>query len=353
MTILQKYMARLFLVRWGLVAFGLAALVLVFDLLANSDSVIEVSGARFDAFIRYIYLRFPIIFVRIFSFSILLAALMTLIELTVRRELVAMMAAGASQLNFLLAFLPVALGLTVLQFVVADQISTRAISELKAWGVGQYKSKSADGDPVWIRDGERIIRIGSARRSGDLKNLTIFRRDPDGNVVEKIDAGRAVFEDGKWWLEDVRRHDINAMRQSGVKKTLLQTSLTPSAVLAMASDPRDLTLRELARFAGRTGFGNQPGYVYRVWLQRKFTQPFVIVVIFLLVIPLVQRFQRRDGAAFIVFVGVIGGFMFFAFDGRLVSMGTAGLLPPAIAAWGGIAIFGLVGLTMAVYRELL
>lgn len=355
MSILQRYLARLFVLRWSLIACGFAVLVLLLDLMANSDSVIESSESHLPALLRYMVLRLPIIFERIFPFSILLAALLTLIELTVRRELVAMMAAGASQLNLLLAFVPVAVILAAVQFVVGDQLSPRATAALKEWGVGRYGSGPGESGarPFWLREGSQIIRIGSAPRSGELVDVTIFRRNPDGNLSEKLNAGRAIFDDGVWRLSDVRGYRIDMTEETRTREMAWRVSFTPSAILALAANPRELTLRELTRFSRRSDFGSHPTYVYEVWRQRKFAQPVAVLVIFLLTVPLVQRFQRRSGAPLIVCIGVTGGFVFFSFEGLLVSMGTAGLLPPVMAAWTATAIFGLVGLTMAAHREML
>lgn len=355
MSMLQRYLAKLLILRWTLIAFGIGSLVLVLDLMVNSDSVLERDGAGLGSLLRYMYLRFPIILERIFPFSILLAALLTLIQLTFRRELVAMMAAGVSQFSLLMAFAPVIVVMAAVDFVVGDQLSPWATAQLKDWGVGSFarKEKKIGAAAIWVRDGNQIIRIGSVAPGGELTSVTIFQRHPNGNLARKLNADRAIFENDVWRLKTVRGYEIDTLEETRATELEWKASLRPSSVLALATDPRELTLGELTRISRRSDFGSHPGYVYEVWRQRKFAQPIVIVVIFLLIIPLVQRFQRQDNAPLIVLTGVIGGFVFFALDGLLVSMGAAGVLPPVVAAWAATAIFGLLGLTMAAHRELM
>ena len=356
MSTFQRYLSKLFISRWLLIAFGLTALVLILDLMANGEDIIESGGAGLNAVFRYMYLRFPIIFVRIFPFSLLLAILLTLIQLTQRGELVAMMAAGVSQFQLLVALLPVAMTLAALQFVVGDQLSPRAVAALKAWGVGDYGHKR-DGtalNPIWVREGSQIIRIGSTRRHGELLDVTIFRRHPDGSLAEKLSARRAVyFDKTAWQLEDVRRYEIDRMTETRVPDMEWRVSLKPGLVLALAAHPRDLDLGALTKFSRQRDLGSRPAYVYEVWRQKRLAQPVVIIALLLLCVPLVQRFQRQGRAALIVFAGVLGGFLFFTLDALLLTIGEAGFLPPVLAAWSSTTIVALIGLWMAVHREFL
>ena len=196
-----------------------------------------------------------------------------------------------------------------------------------------------------------VVRIGAATRIGLLSDVTLFQRDAAGHVTQKIHARRAVHENGSWRLEETRRFDVDTENPTDSPATDWSITFPPTLVLALVAEPRDLTLGELTRFVARADIGSHPTYVYEIWRQRKFVQPATVAVILLLCVPLAQRFQRRDGAAVLVGVGVIGGFAFFAFDGLLVSMGETGILPPIMAAWSATAIFALIGLTMAFRRE--
>ncbi len=354
MSMLQRYLAGLLLSRWLLIAFALAALVMMLDLMANGEEVVAADGAGVGSVLRYMALRTPIILARIFPFSLLLAALITLVGLTLRRELVAMMAAGVSQLGLLTAIAPVAVLLAAVGFVVADQLSTRSTEALRAWGVGDY-ARGGDGAavrPLWLHEGADVIRIGFAGEGGVLEDVAIFVRDAAGAMTARIDASRAVHEGGRWWLENVDRLDVATMGVTRAERLPWSVSLAPPQIAALATNPRELTFTALKEISRRSDLGAYPAYVYDLRLQRKFAEPAVIVVVFLLIVPLVQRYRRESGGVVIVGTGLFCGFVFFAVDGFLVGMGEAGLLPPSVAAWSATVICSLAGLTLLAHQEI-
>ena len=353
MSILQRYLARLLISRWLLIVFILVALVLMLDLMANGDDVVASEGARLKSLLRYMALRLPIVFARLFPYTLLLAALITLVGLTLRRELVAIMAAGISQARLMAAVAPVAVLLAAMGFIVTDQLSTRATEELRAWGVGDY---ARDGDssavrPLWLHEGTHVIRIGFAGQRGILEDIAVFEHDVSGSLTAKLNAPRAVHESGTWWLQDVIRLDVATMDETRASRIPLAVRLAPEQIAWLATNPRELTFAALKEISRQSGLGAYPAYVYDLRLQRKFAEPVVIVVIFLLTIPLVQRFQRESGGAAIVGIGLLGGFIFFVVDAFLVGMGEAGLLPPMVAAWAATVICALIGMTLAAHQE--
>ena len=349
---LQRYLAGLLLSRWLAIAFALAALVMMLDLMANAEDVLAADGARLDSLPRYMALRAPVVFARIFPFSLLLAALVTLVGLALRRELVAMMAAGVSQLGLLAATAPVAVLLACVGFVVADQLATRSTEALRAWGVGDYTRGAAASRPLWLHAGADVVRIGVARAPGVLEDVAVFERDAAGGLTARLDARRAVHEDGAWWLEGVARRDAASMSLSRVERMRWPVPLAPAHIAALAADPRDLTLAALKGIARRSGLGAYPAHVYDLRLQRKFAEPAVVFVILVLTVPLVQRCRRPGDGAAVVGIGLLCGFVFFAVDGFLVGMGEAGLLPPPVAAWAATVVCALIGLSLLVNREL-
>ncbi len=350
---LQRYLAGLLLSRWLIIVFALVALVMMLDLMANGEDVVAADGARLESLLRYMALRAAIIFARIFPFSLLLAALITLVGLTLRRELVAMMAAGVSQRGLLVAIAPVAVLLAAVGFVVADQLSTRATEALRAWGVGDY-ARGGEGSPdrpLWLHAGADIIRIGFARAPGVLEDVSVFERDAAGGLVARLDAPRAVHEDGTWWLEDVDRRDVATTGITRAERIRWSVPLAPGHIAALVTNPRELTLAALKDISQRPGLGAYPAYVYDLRLQRKFAEPAAIIVIFLFTIPLVQRYRRPSGGAVVVGIGLLCGFIFFAVDGFLVGMGEAGLLPPSVAAWSATVLCALIGLSVLASQE--
>jgi len=97
-----RYMARLLTLRLLGLAFGVAAILQMLDLVDASDAILAVEGNDGSDVWRYLSLRFPDLLSRFVPFSALLAVLLTLAQLNRNSEIVVMKAAGLSPHRILL-----------------------------------------------------------------------------------------------------------------------------------------------------------------------------------------------------------------------------------------------------------
>ncbi len=355
MPIFMRYVSRLFAGRFALILGGLAMLVLLLDVMAQSSEIIT-GDAGVGGLWRYGWLRLPLIASRLIPFCVLIAALLTMIKLARHDELVVMMGAGVSQFKLILAFLPPALVIAVGHFWIDDRASPPAITALETWGVAGYSAgrpaAGGGGAVMWVRAGNDVIRL---RRDGIRANrlgaLSIFHRDNEGNLIERIDAASAANNYGSWTLHDVTRFDVVRNRLSKMAELAWPGDLRPSQISTLSRHPKALSLSSVWRFVRSPGFGSRPLYVYETWLNRKLAVPLASLLMILLAVPLTQRFQRHGGAGSTLAIGIAIGFCFFVFDGFTLAVGEAGLLPPVIAAWAPTLAFGAVGATIGFYGE--
>lgn len=353
MPILMRYVSRLFAARFALILAGLALLILLLDIMAHSSEII--TGADGVAGLwRYGWLRLPLITSRLIPFSVLIAALLTLITLARHHELVVMTGAGVSQFMLILTFLPLAAIIAVGHFWLDNRASPASITALEAWGVAGYaQSRPAlGGDVMWVRAGNDVIRL---RRDGINDNrlgaLSIFRRDGEGNLIERIDARAAANNYGAWTLYDVTRFDVAGNAFSKIAELVWRGNLRPSQISTLSSHPKALSFGAVWRFVRAPGYGSRPLYVYETWLNRKLAAPLASLMMILLAVPLTQRFQRHGGVGLTLAVGIAIGFCFFVFDGFTLAVGEAGLLPPWIAAWAPTLTFAFMGAALGFHWE--
>ena len=353
MPIFMRYMSRLFAARFALILIGLAVLVLLLDVMAQSGEIIAgEDGAA--ALWRYSWLRLPLIVSRLIPFSVLIAALLTLIALARHHELVVMAGAGVSQFRLILTFMPLAIIIAGGHFWIDDRAAPASIRALEAWGVAGYSQArpAAGGAVLWVRAGKDIIRL---RRDGFGHNrigaLSIFRRDVEGNLIERLDAASAANDYGTWTLYDVTRFDVAANITTKLEEMAWPGDLRPSQISTLSSHPKTLPLSAVWRFVKAPGFGSRPLYVYETWLNRKLAAPLASLMMILLAVPLTQRFQRHGGAGATLALGVAIGFCFFVFDGFTLAVGEAGLLPPWIAAWSPTLAFAAIGAALGFHGE--
>ena len=331
---------------------GLSFLVVILDFLAHAEEVLESSNGEATALFRYTLLRLPEIMSDMIPFSVLLAVLMTLSGLVRMQELVALRSAGVSQFRLILALLPAAILVAGSQFLLNDNLVPGSVRGLRAWGIGDYKELVNNGTQTWLRDGDMIISVRAVDDDNNaMHGVTIYLRDADGVLTERIFAAEARRETGGWVLNEVTRIRMSDQSTENFPSMPWNGEFRPALFSSFAVHPRELTFKEVRKFVGETAFGNRPKYFYLTWLHKKIAVPVASLLMLLLTVPLAQRFQREGGHAWMLTIGVAVGFIYFVVDGLTLTIGEAGLLPPVIAAWGPTLLFGLVGASIAFHHE--
>jgi lipopolysaccharide export system permease protein len=192
-SVLSRYVGRMLLARALILLAGLAALMMILEFLADGDKVIEAGGGVVLPVLRFTALRLPEILAELLPVTAMLAALLTFADLARHSELVAIHAAGISKPRLIVAVLPVALLIALLQLAIADQAVPRAVAELRAWGIGDYEADPDAPTFSWLRHGNDILRVGAFdANAGEIQDVILFERDAEGNLIAASTAPRAT-----------------------------------------------------------------------------------------------------------------------------------------------------------------
>jgi len=346
-----RYLSRLYLMRFAFLLLGLALLVVFLDFLADGDEVLEASGGAVLPILRYTMLRLPEIVAELIPITAMLAGFVTFAGLARFRELTALLGVGISKFKLAAAIAPAALLVAATQFVIEDQALPLAVGELRAWGVADYAS--SDGEKAtWIRQGTDIVRIGRFDRAADrLQNVTIFRRDGAGNLLERVDAETAVYRGGDWSLQGVRRSTPGTPAEIEAQPLGWPQGMSLDLLLSAATHPKETTLMELIDVGARSDLGTQPGYRYKLWLHERLAGPVTTLVLIMLTVALAQPFESRTGRGMLLAAWLAAGFVAWTFDGLVLTFGEIGLLPPVLAAWTPPAVFAVVAVWLMLHDE--
>lgn len=354
MSTLSRYVSRVFLAHVVLVLFGFVALVQLLDLLNNADRIIKHHGDSSLALLRYAGLRLPELVSFLLPFSVLIASLLALARLAQHNEVLAMKSMGMSYFKLLVRFAPAALSVALLHLAFADQVAPSASRALADWSATSSKQNAPTqpADPnasaLWIRSGVTVVRVDSVLDQGrELRGITLFQREENGNLAGRITAERALHADGSWRLLNVERLSLD--RPGGVvvrdPEMPWETELTPKHLVDLTTPPGSLSIRELLAFIKDAGLGNHPDYWYKTWLHKRIAVPVASFLMILLAAPVAQGMQRRGGMGTGITVGVTLGFLYFVVDGLGLALGEAGAIPPVLAAWTAPLLFASIGVT--------
>jgi lipopolysaccharide export system permease protein len=355
MSLVARLLGRMILVRFFSLIVGISFFVLTLEVASYSNEILALKPGQPEIMLQYILMRAPGTLVTFFPISFLLATLLTLTELSYRNELTAIWASGVSPFKLILMLTPLALGLGFLNFLLGDRAVPYAAPQLRQWAIADYGEKQlklGEKDPIWLRGGNDILRVGKANAdSTELQNIIIFERDPDGLLEAQIVARAGVLAGGIWNLTDVRRINAVSGASEEFKTYAYRGQVRPAVAGARSGDPEEMTIGELQYFTANSGFGIRPAYVYQTWWHKRLTAIFSSLVILTACVPLAARFRRGGGLGYLFGAGIGFGFVYFIMDGMLASAGELGFMTPWLAAWLPVVAFGLLGIAMVLRSE--
>jgi lipopolysaccharide export system permease protein len=355
MTVIGRLLTRMIAIRFLVILLGISIFVLTLDILTNLDDILAYADGDTFVVLRYAWLRLPLVAATFWNLSVLLAVLLTLVELGYRNEIVAIWAAGISPLRILIMLLPLGLALGTAQFLLNDQANPRTARELREWGVGDYAMKKlqlGENEPIWMRAGNDILRAGRTnRKATQLEDVTIFRRDEEGLLLEQMIARSARLVNGRWVLRDVYIYARDNIRPERLDVLIYSGNLRLAAAGARSGDPEEMTLSDLDYFIANAGFGIRPPYVYEAWWHKRISLFVLAWLVMSACIPLAARYRRGGVAGYVFGVGVAIGFGYFILDGLAMTVGEMGLVPPWLAAWLPAAVLALISAALLVRAE--
>jgi len=357
MRLFFSYLSKSFFSIWITVVFGFLVLIGLLDSLANAGDILADGGGFMDTF-KYMGLRAPVIFDRIFVFTIVVAILLTFVKLIRQHELVALLGFGISVPKQLLLMTPVVLATALTSITIIDYAIAPAVRSLQAWGIGEYKIKNITVEnPLWLEDNGRIIKASRRIDYNTLGDLELYDRSEKGAINEVLWAERATFEGDNWTLEGIQTLEVKGsdgerrMAKKQLNPRLWQTRQDPKSIARLAADPRDLSMSEMRNFSKRGNSGSKPRFAYTFWQAHRITRPLAAWVLLLVAVPLMQKTGRQDTGDKALIIGLGMGFLFLIIDGAMATFAASGGMAVPIAIAIPIALYAVIGTWLCLKAE--
>ena len=355
---LTVYLAKLFTVRIAAMLFVLVLVLLMLDLLSKSGEILAVPGNGQGELLTYAGLRVPQLISRFLPYSVLLATLITLVTLNQNSEVIAMKAAGLSAHQVLAPLLLTAGIVSVATFVFNEQVVTKSTQTLKAWEAVEYgpiPTESGVNTNVYLTDGDNILTAAYVAGSGEaiaMRKVTWYRRNPDGMIVEQIDADRARYAGPGWRLEGgLTRFNVQNAVTDDPASVVVGEGLLPEQIDLAKIDPDGEPFWTLgSSIAEFERAGRRTSELRAKWWH-KISGPLSAFLMPLL--GAVAAFGlARSGQLFVrAVIGMALGFAYFVIDNAALAMGSFGGYPPSLAAWAPFFLFLLIGETVLIRTE--
>lgn len=330
----------------------LAGVLQIIDLLEVTTQILDRDlGPGGVAY--YAMLRMPRLIEQAAPLAVLAGSLFAFAKLAGESAVTAMRSSGISAYRITFMAAPAIVALALSQLVIGMVIAPKTDQMLSAWWQASApRDVSKVIDPVTFRLGDEVVVAVPRDPDGrSLENVTLYRRDASGRLVERTTAKAAVWAAGRWTLVEPRFETLAAASISeGSASTMGWTqSLQPADVRAMAAGQTIVTPQEASRaLAG--GLSMRPRTFYDTQLQRAWAAPLACIVMLLLAAP-ASLANFRGGGATLLVQCLAAGLLYLVFDGAFTALGESGAAPPILAAWAAPAMFAALGITALIYLE--
>ncbi|MBD0371336.1 MAG: LptF/LptG family permease [Pyrinomonadaceae bacterium] len=349
-SLLDKTVIRAIALSFATVLTALTSLILVFTLFDLWKWIVERgTGAR--TVLEYLLYLLPFVSVQLASPSMLVAVLISYALMARRSEAVAWWACGQSVFRLALPGLFAAVCAGFLLWTVQERLMPAANlrqDALRAQIRTGTARASTQGGRLWLASTEtgRLYSYEYDGTGGKLYDVLIYEFDGEGIHLSRIIKGETADwnAQGRMVLEGVEETTLNGLQIVSRQSARMEMDRSDSTDLfkPWADKPSQLSAKELSAYIKTIRRKGESVAPLMVALQRKYVEPFGVLVMALIGIPLALAFGRRSAVAALS-SAVAVGLAFWGMTSGSQQMGVYGFLPPAVAAWAPIVIFGATG----------
>jgi LPS export ABC transporter permease LptG len=351
--LLDRYVGQYF-VRVGALAFlGLLALYYIGAFVDLADKIKRPGDGQI--FLNFLINSTPQFLIFVIPIATLIAALGAIGGLTRSGELIVMRACGVSLYRAsapLLVFALVFSGVLLLveERVLGEANRTAAVlrNQFRDDHAGQPDLTMAVRNHQWLvgEDGRiyhyALFALADAANGGrpSIQDLSVFDVEQHPyRLRAHLYAAHARFEGPAWRLDRGWTQEFNLDTTTRRDFENLSVTLANITEFQNASiDPDTMGYFAARAYVARLGASGFNVTEESVNLHRRLAFPFVTVVMTLLAIPFGVTIGRK-GALYGIGLATILAGSYFLLMTFFVAFGSAGLLPPMLAAWGANILF--------------
>lgn len=360
--LLDRYVSRRYLGAIALTFVGLLGLIYIGSFVDLADKLFKEQADSW-LFARFLLYSTPQFIIYVLPVATLIAVLGTIGALTRSGELVVMRACGVSLYRTAAPLLVFALAGSAILFGVEERVlgaANKVALDLRD-SLRDHKPRpaaiTAASNNWLVGDDGRIYAYagfgtGTGVYAGEptIQGLSVFAPAAGHpfRLRSHLYAGRARFVDGAWrgdfgWSQGFT--DAAAPREDFTGRRLALPAVEDFRRAEV--DPSTMTFGEYREYVRRLGASGFNVAEQRVTLHAKVALPVITIIMTLLAVPFGVTIGRK-GALYGIGLAVILAGGYYLLMTLFVAVGSAGLLPPALAAWSANILFG----TAAIYLGL-
>lgn len=338
-TLLDLYIGNRYLRVLALTFFALMGLFYISTFIDLSERLLK-GEASLGRVVAYLIFSTPEFVYYVVPMAVLLAVLVTIGLLTKTSELTIMHACGVSLYRAAAPLLMLAVLAGGFLFVVQEKALARGKTQAETLS-DQMRGRQPTANVLtrrWMagRSGRLYHYGGFSPRARELERLSIFEIDAQAwRVTRQIFTPKTRFRDGVWmadagWVQTFPA--AGPPTRTVLPAGPIEGLEPPDYFGTEATDADKMSLPALRQYVADLDSSGANANGARVEFHRKIAFPLVTVVMTLIAVPFAVTTGRR-GALYGIGLGIALSIAYWFMLTVFGAMGTAGVLPPALAAW--------------------
>ena len=330
-----------------------AALVFIFLIFTLFElwRFIAINRVPAGVVARYLLYLLPLVAVELFPATMLITVLITYALLARRSEAIAWWASGQSVYRLMLPGLLFAIAAAAGAWLVQEHLMPSANVKQEALRArirgGQPRAITGTGRQ-WLASVEsrRLYSYEFDEQQAVLREPSIYELDHEAVHLKRVIIGKtAVWSNDKQLLvKEAETVEVSGMvvERQAKADVSLDGIEAPAVFRPTVDKPSQLSVTALAGYLRAARQRGSDTAALALALQRKYVNPFSVIVMAFIGMPLALAFGRRGAiVALVVAVGV--SIAYWGMGGGFQQLGNHGLLPPEVAAWSPPVIFAAAG----------
>ena len=360
-TTMSFYIGRQFIVSFIVIFTILLMLILLADTIELLRRAASKPNVHFAMVMEMAILKLPHMGQLLFPFATLFGGMAAFWRLTRNHELVVSRAAGVSAWQFLLPVLVLAFLLGEAKIMVFNPLASAMLTRFErieaAAFKGQQSSLAISSSGLWLRqsDGtdQSVVHSRNVLQQGnevELSTVNVFIFKGANKFTKRVDAEKAILEDGFWHMRDVWVHepDVPSRHED---EFWLETDLTLGSIQDNFAPPETMSFWDLPDFIDALEESGFSAIRHRLHWHSLLAAPLLMCAMVLIAATFTLRQSRRGGTVFIVSGGVLTGFVLYFFSDVVFALGLSDSIPVTLAAWTPSGVTTLLGLAMLLHLE--
>jgi lipopolysaccharide export system permease protein len=361
MRILDKYIARYFILPFLYCLLAFILLYVIIDLFGRLDEVLK-QNIHIPIMLEYYLSMMPLIIIQTAPVAGLISAIYVLGALNKYGEITAMRAAGISIQRVLMPFIYIGLTITIFVFGISERILPESMK--KAESIKEnYLDRTDKNRPVNNRAISNIALYGKNNRlifidnfdppSKTATGITILEQDRRDNVSLKINAHEAKWLDGKWLFSNILMYKLNEKGMVIGSPEFFQEKAmdmeNPKDLISKGANYEYMSFLDLKNYI-KNFSETSPKLItrLRVNLHQKISIPFASLVVILIGAGFALRARQRSRTTALLGIGmsIVIGFIYYTFMASCIALGKSGMLPAFLSAHLANILFGSIGVIL-------